>query len=47
MKMQEELKKLRNESRHLKQRLNKEIDSRKQWQEISKKKEEDLNNYKN
>ena len=29
MKMQEELNKLRNESKHLKQRLNKEIDSRK------------------
>lgn len=45
-KMQEELNKLRNESRQLKQRLNKETESRKNWQEISRKKDEDLTLYK-
>ena len=45
-KMQEELNKLRLESRQLKQRLNKEVESRKNWQDISRKKDEDLSIYK-
>ena len=41
-KMQEELNKLRAESRGLKQRLKQETDAKKNWQDISKKREDDL-----
>ena len=41
--MQEELNKLRAESKQLKSRLKQESDSRKNWQDISKKKDDDLN----
>jgi len=37
---------MRVESKQLKQRLKQETESRKQWQEISRKKEEDLSTYK-
>lgn len=46
MKMQEELNRLRTDSRQLKQRLNKEIEQRKNWQDISRKKDEDLSLFK-
>ena len=42
MKMQEELNRLRTESKSLKSRLKVEAESRKNWQEISRKKEQDL-----
>jgi Skp family chaperone for outer membrane proteins len=44
--MQEELNKLRAESKSLKQRLKQETDAKKQWQEISRKREEDLMSFK-
>jgi len=40
--MQEELNRLRAESKSLKSRLKCEAESRKNWQEISRKKEQDL-----
>lgn len=42
LKMQDELNKLRAESKSLKERLKNETESRKNWQAISKKKEMDL-----
>ena len=44
--MQEELNKLRTDSRQLRQRLNKEVEARKKWQEISRTKDEDLSIFK-
>jgi len=41
-KMQEDLTKLRAESKSLKQKLKYETESRKNWQEISRKKEDDI-----
>jgi phage shock protein A len=44
--MQEELGKLRSESKQLKQRAKQETDARKHWQEKARKREEDLANFK-
>ena len=44
--MQEELNKLRAESKQLKQRTKQESDARKHWQEKARKGEEVLNNFK-
>jgi hypothetical protein len=45
-KLKEEIEKLRTESKQLKHRLQKEVDQRKNWQEISKKKDEELSVFK-
>ena len=42
-KAKDELEKLRAESKQIKHRLKQETDSRKNWQEISRKKDEELN----
>ena len=44
--MQEELQKLRTESKQLKHRLKNETESRKNWQDIAKKKDDDMNAFK-
>ena len=45
-KMQEELHKLRGESKQLKSRLKNETETRKNWQDIAKKKDEDMSSFK-
>lgn len=46
LKMQDEINRLRAESKSMKSRFKCETDSRKNWQEISKKKEQDLDLFK-
>ena len=46
IKMQEEINRLRSESKSMKSRLKCETDSRKNWQEIAKKKEQDIDLFK-
>lgn len=44
--MQEEIAKLKNEAKKDKQKLRLEVECRKTWQDMSKKKDEELNMYK-